>query len=256
MTNDNEQTPASASRRKSILFGIGLPAWVLAGFIVSALIIGFAFEAAIASGLLGETTNPSLLNTLIAALVYMLSLVIVIGVPLKLKGIRTTKEELGLSKKPTLKDAFLAPAGFIIYLICAGVLVTLVSILVPGFDAEEAQDVGFENITSQFEYILAFITLVLLAPVAEEVLVRGYLYGKLRKVMPIISAAIISSLLFSLMHFQWNVAINVLPLAIVMVALREMTGSIWSGIFLHMLKNGVAYYLLFINPSLLNTIGI
>jgi len=40
-----------------------------------------------------------------------------------------------------------------------------------------------------------------------------------------------------------------------MIALREVTGSIWAGTLLHMLKNGIAFYFLFVNPTLLNTIG-
>jgi len=242
--------------KQRILASIGLPLWVLTGFILAAFLVG-GFDAILReTGILAEDTlDGSLRNAAIAALVYILTLVIVIGVPLKWRNIRTTKEELGLTRLPNWYDLLLAPAGFIVYVLLAGVLTMLVTALFPGFNAEEAQDVGFDNITKYYEYVLAFITLVVLAPIAEEVLMRGYLYGKLRKVTSFAVAMIISSLLFSLMHFQWNVAVSVLPLAIVMVALREATGGIWAGILLHMLKNGVAFYFLFINPSFLNTIG-
>ncbi len=254
---EDQKTPHEnrPSMKRRILTVIGLPAWVLASFIMAAIIVGLADEALHLTGTIPEgAINDSLRNTVIAALVYLLTLVIVIRVPEAWRGIRTTKEELGLTKLPTWLDIVLAPAAFIMYMLAAGVLMLAVSALVPGFDAEQVQEVGFEGVSKYYEYILAFITLVVIAPVAEEVLVRGYLYGKLRKVSSIAVAMIISSLLFSLMHFQWNVAINVLPLAIIMVGLREMTGSIWAGILLHMLKNGVAFYLLFINPSIIDTI--
>ncbi|HET8884113.1 MAG TPA: CPBP family intramembrane glutamic endopeptidase, partial [Candidatus Saccharimonadales bacterium] len=133
----------------------------------------------------------------------------------------------------------------------------------PGFNAAEPQEVGFDNLNRQYEYLLAFATLVIIAPIAEEVLFRGYLYGKLRKSVPIWAAMIAVSLLFGALHMQWNdgflaglnVGIDVFVLSIVMCSLREVTGSIWAGILLHMLKNGLAFYFLFINPVLLNTIG-
>lgn len=242
--------------KRRLLTAVGLPVWVLAGFILAAVLVGLVDEVLNRTGILpAGAMNSSLRNTVIAALVYALSLAIVIGVPWHWRRLRTTKEELGLTRLPSWFDILLAPASFAVYMLLAGILLAVVTGLFPGFDAEEAQDVGFDNLNHYYEYVLAFMTLVVIAPIAEEVLVRGYLYGKLKKVTPVVPALLISSLLFSLMHFQWNVALNVLPLGIVMVVLREMTGSIWAGILLHMLKNGIAFYLLFINPSILNTIG-
>src|SRR5690606_8601947 len=128
-------------------------------------------------------------------------------------------------------------------------LILLTKSLFPSFDAEQVQEVGFDNLSRYYEYALAFITLVVIAPVAEETLVRGYLYGKLRRVTSAAGAIIITSLLFSLMHFQWNVALAVLPLGILLAVLRETTGSIWAGILLHMLKNGLAFYFLYVSPN-------
>lgn len=248
--------PQPLSLKRRILTAIGLPIWVLFGFIVAAITIGLIDQALTVTGTIPEgSLNSSLRNTVIAALVYVLTLVIVIGAPWAVRGIRTTWQELGLTKLPTWVDIALAPAAFIAYTIIAGIVIVAVSSLIPGFDANEAQDVGFEAMSKYYEYILAFITLVVIAPVCEEVLIRGYLYGKLRKVSSFIVALLISSVLFALMHFQWNVAVNVFPLAVILVLLRAKTNSIWAGIFLHMLKNGIAFYLLFINPTFFHTIG-
>ena len=250
-----EITQEKGSLGKRALLIVGLPMWVFISFLLASLLVGVAIAFLAQANLLSASIDESILNTTVAAVVYALTLVIVIGVPLRLRNIRTTKDELGLTKLPTWMDLFLAPAAFIAYMIMAALLMTAVSQLIPGFDAEEAQDVGFDSISHSYEYILAFVTLVVVAPVAEEILVRGYLYGKLRKSTSVIVAMLVSALLFSAMHMQWNVALNVLPLGIVLVLLREMTGSIWAGIFLHMLKNGVAFYLLFVDPSILNTLG-
>lgn len=251
---ESSQMKKDMPLKRRILLGIGLPLWVLSGFILASLLIGIAGNVLIDMDTLslGEV-NESIFNSAVAALVYALSLLIVIGVPLKLLKSRTTKEELGLTRLPNWTDILLTPVAFIIYTILAAVILAIATGMFSGFDVEQEQEVGFSDLTQAYEYVLAFITLVVVAPIAEEVLIRGYLYGKMRPVTGVVAATIVSSLLFSLMHFQWNVALNVLPLGIVMVVLREMTGSIWAGILLHMLKNGIAYYLLFINPSILDT---
>jgi membrane protease YdiL (CAAX protease family) len=242
------------SRGRRWLAALGLLLWVLAGFGISVgLTIGLMWLATVAGIDLGSL-NENVLSTVIAAFTYVLTLVIVIGVPYGLNR-RTTRPDLGLTRLPNWMDILLAPAGFIIYLLASGIIVTLVAELVPGFDTNEAQEVGFTNLTYTYQYILAFITLVVVAPIAEEVLFRGYLYGKLRRVVSMWLAILLTSVVFGVVHGQWNVGIDVFVLSIVMCGLREMTGNIWAGILLHMMKNGLAFYLLFINPSLLNTIG-
>jgi membrane protease YdiL (CAAX protease family) len=96
--------------------------------------------------------------------------------------------------------------------------------------------------------ILAFITLVVIAPFAEELLFRGYLYGKLKSNVPTVVAAITTSLLFGLAHQQLNVGIDVFILSLVLCTLRSLTGSIWAGVLVHIIKNALAYYLLFVAP--------
>ena len=54
------------------------------------------------------------------------------------------------------------------------------------------------------------------------------------------------SLLFGIVHLQWNVGVNVFAMSIVLCGLREITGTVYAGILTHMIKNGVAFYLLYI----------
>lgn len=259
-------TEVAAPVKRRILRAAGLCLIVLGGFFLANLLVGLVISLLLQVGLLGVTIDNTVFLTVVAALVYVLTLLLVIGVPYKLYATKTTKEELGLLRLPNWSDMMLAPAGFILYMLLAGVLLAAISGLIPSFNADEAQEVGFENLSRYYEYVLAFLTLVVLAPIAEELLMRGYLYGKLRKNMSAVSSIIISAVLFALLHLgfgvseqgefaitQWNVALNILPLGVILAALRETTGSIWAGILLHMLKNGVAFYLLFINPSILST---
>jgi membrane protease YdiL (CAAX protease family) len=60
-----------------------------------------------------------------------------------------------------------------------------------------------------------------------------------------------TSVLFGLIHGQWNVGVDVFVLSMVACSLREVTGSIWAGILLHMLKNALAFYIIFVNTTFL-----
>ena len=122
--------------------------------------------------------------------------------------------------------------------------------LIPGFDSEQAQKVGFDGVTTTAEYVMAFIGLVVLPPIFEELLFRGYLFGRLRKYVPFWLAAIVTSIAFGFVHGQWNVGVDTFVLSIFLCYLREHTGSLWASMLLHGIKNGLAYFFLFIAPLL------
>lgn len=247
--------PAAPKRSSKWWLGLGLALWVLGGFVAAQLVFVGAVLGLKALGVQFGAINPAVFNTIMAACVYILTLVLVAGVPWWAKKRRTTRQDIGLTRLPRWMDILLAPAGFVVYLLGSAVLMLVVSKLVPGFNGSEVQNTGFENLFQYFEYLLAFLTLVVAAPFIEEVLFRGYLYGKLRKAVPLWAAILITSALFGFVHGHWNVGLDVFVLSVVMCGLREITGSIWAGILLHMIKNGLAFYLLFINPSILTTMG-
>ena len=101
---------------------------------------------------------------------------------------------------------------------------------------------------------MAFIALVVVAPAAEELIFRGVIYGEMRKVNPYL-ATIIVSLMFGIAHGQLNVGITAFAMSLVMCFMREkLTGTVWSTIILHMIKNAVAFYFLFIAPEILQSL--
>lgn len=248
----DDQQPVSP-RRWSRLFT--LPLWVFLGFGAASLVVTGIVIVMLRTTTVFAGVNLTILNTVMAAFIYLLSLAIVIGIPWWLRKAKTTRAELGLTRLPSWVDILIAPAGMIVYLLLSGILAFVVGQLIPGFRGDEVQTTGFEEISQKYEYILAFVTLVVIAPLAEEVLFRGYLFGKLQKAVPLWAAVLATSLLFGAVHGQWNLALDTFALSLVLCSLREITGSIWAGVLLHMLKNGLAFYLLFINPTLLHTIG-
>lgn len=225
-----------------------LPLWVTAAYalgnvIVIAVLSVLAFLKIPIEGFF----RPAILQTAIATVIYLLTIGIAIGVPYLWRR-RTSLATLGLDRLPSWSDIGLSPAVFVVYTLAVTAVLNAVSSVIPGFPINEAQDVGFKAFGSPTDNMLAFLTLVVLAPIAEETLFRGYLYGKLKRSVPAVVAALVTSLLFAVAHFQWNVGIDVFVLSLVLCGLRSLTGSIWAGILVHMIKNGIAYYLLFVSP--------
>lgn len=227
---------------------IALPAWVLIGFGIALFIVQQLVYVVADFGVSFAGADVSIINAVLAAAIYLFCILIVIGVPWYIRRGYVTKKELGMSRLPSWVDIMLSPVGFIIYLIGSGLLVYLASQVIPGFNADETQSTGFSHLMYYSQYLVAFITLIIVAPLAEEILFRGFLYGKLRKLMPVWLAMIIVSALFGFVHGQWNVGVDVFALSLVLCGLREITGNIWAGVLLHMIKNGIAFYILFVNP--------
>lgn len=244
--------------------------WVGAAVIVAQLIVGHLML-----WILGrETLKQPVPIAIYSALSYILALVWILFVTpkitVKLKIENETKngkhlvdskiapkavnrEELGLKGLPTWTDIGLAPVGFIAATLLAAGFVAIFNIF-PWFDASQAQEVGFNAGVVGFERLLAFVTLVVVAPVAEELIFRGWLYGKLRPMLSekmsdrasMLISIFLVSLLFGIVHMQWNVGVNVFAMSIVLCGLREVTGTIYAGILMHMIKNGVAFFLLYV----------
>lgn len=219
-----------------------------------AFIIRFVFQ---------PSGNTALLQTIYAILCYTLSLIIILFVPKKInKKWGTNLEGLGLIELPTWTDLGLAPLGFFLYVVFSNLLIAVFSVF-PWFSATEKQDVGYNSAMFGSDRLLALTSLVVIAPIVEEIIFRGFLYGKLKKAMlknssektkkdrvknrgKIALAIMLTSLLFAIMHRQWNVGLNVFALSVILCLFREITGTIYAGIIVHMLKNAIAFYLLYI----------
>lgn len=264
----SSQKPLQKQWWRLALKVLGLLIWVAAAVIVAQLVVGYLML-----WILGrETFLQPVPTALYSALSYIIALIwILFATPriitkLKITNRRRTgghydktasdvmsRNDLGLSGMPTWTDIGLAPVGFIVATLLAAGLVAIFNIF-PWFDAEQAQEVGFSIYVTGFDRIIAFVILVLVTPIAEELIFRGWLYGKLRPMLSermsnaasIAISIFLVSLLFGIIHLQWNVGVNVFAMSVVLCGLREVTGTIYAGILMHMVKNGVAFYLLYV----------
>lgn len=221
--------------------------------IIAAVIVGvtlsslFGFETARIEELFAS-------NSLILAM-YMLSSVLLLGFLYVISRVRKRRflHDIGLHRRPGWSDvawSFLAYAAYFIF------FALIVTVLVPLFDqvidVNQQQDLGVNLDFNASNAVVLFIMFVIIPPIVEEILFRGWMYRSTRRLLPRWFAAIIVSFVFGVMHLEllsgnspnWIAMIDTTILSVVLIILVEKTGSLWSAIYVHALKNLVAYTLL------------
>lgn len=233
---------------KTALEVLGLSAFVFAATVGLQFLISLFVTFVLVKVISVEALTSPLANSILSVLSYAISFLIVVILPpilFKDKIKKITRERLGLRGLPTWTDIGLAPIGYIASVVIAAGLTALFS-LTSWFDANEAQDLGYSFYMQGWERGIAFVMLAVLAPIVEEIIFRGWLYGKLRIKIPKWAAILVTSLLFGLVHLQWNVGITVFCMSVVNCLLREVTGTIYAGILVHILNNSIAFYLVYV----------
>jgi membrane protease YdiL (CAAX protease family) len=89
----------------------------------------------------------------------------------------------------------------------------------------------------------AVLVLCVIAPFCEEFLFRGFIFGALRNWRGPIVAAVMTGVLFGAVHAGSAPAVDLVPLAVlgvVLCAIRQLTGSLYPGILMHVFNNSIA----------------
>jgi membrane protease YdiL (CAAX protease family) len=189
----------------------------------------------------------------IAQFMYVLitEIIVILAIVGLLKLTRKTWHSIGL-RTPRWSDIQYVIMGLFVYYIAYIITVIVVRQIAP-LDFEQKQEIGFDTTTTGIGIAFAFLALVVLPPVVEEILFRGFLYTRFKQVLPKVAAAIAVSVLFGAAHLQfgsgnallWVAALDTFILSLVLVYIREKTGTIWAGVGVHALKNLVAFLILF-----------
>jgi membrane protease YdiL (CAAX protease family) len=169
-----------------------------------------------------------------------------------LKIAKVTKAHIGLIK-PRLKDFGYALITYGLYFVTYLAIILIARETVPSLNVDQEQQIGFESAYTGVQLFMTFMSLVILPPLAEEIMFRGFLFTSLRAKLRLRYAIILTSLLFGIAHLQfgadapllWVAGIDTFILSCFLCYLRERTGSLWPSIFLHAIKNSVAFMLLF-----------
>ena len=221
---------------------IYLPILAVITFYAAQFIVGVPMLIILGS----ETLKTPLIATIFSVLVYVLSFIFLLFTFKHIKPLKApvTRNELGLNNLVTFSDIGLALAGLFGYLAFSAILTALFSVF-SWFNLTETQPLLYSTLISPSGKILAALALVVAGPILEEVIYRGLIYGKLRKNHSLITSILTVSILFGFLHGQWNVGVDVFALSVVACLMREATGTIYAGIILHVLKNTIAFYFLF-----------
>jgi membrane protease YdiL (CAAX protease family) len=162
-------------------------------------------------------------------------------------------KNIGLGRRPKFSDLRFFAGGAALYYVSFIALGSLLIRFFPGLNSNQQQDIGFTGITAGVSLLVAFISLVILPPLGEEVLMRGYLYTGLRAKWSFAAAAIVTSILFGAAHLPtgvgpgllWLAGIQTFILSLVLVYMREKSGALYAGMLLHALNNIIAFFVHF-----------
>ena len=155
----------------------------------------------------------------------------------RFRPLRPALERLGL-RRFQLTAIGLLIGTLVAYYIVAGLFATYV--LQP-----DQEDIGGElgvgnpNVAIA---VAAVLMIVVLAPISEELFFRGFLFAGVRSRWSLWPAAIVSGLVFGLVHAPTGIT-TVVPLAALGFALcwlYDRTGSLWPCVIAHTINNALA----------------
>lgn len=92
----------------------------------------------------------------------------------------------------------------------------------------------------------SFIRVCFIAPIIEEILMRGYVLGGLRGQYSTFIAVLVSSIIFALLHFNYVQTLSAIICGLVLGLLYINTGSLFSCILAHFLYNAISFFTMII----------
>ncbi len=254
MSSDSSEPPAAPERRSKAAAVLEIIASSVVLYLIPLAIAAYVLVVGVLlSPLPPEQTDQWFETATLAQFLYMLltELVIIGMLVLFMKMAGETWQSIAV-RRPKWRHLLSMLAGALLYYGLYILVASVADALLP-IDFEQQQEIGFDTGVRGIELGLVFLSLVVVAPLAEEILFRGYLYTRLRRAFSVIGAALLVSVLFAAVHLQfetgkpllWAAALDTFVLSLVLVYLREKTGNIWAGVGVHALKNLVAFTVLF-----------
>ena len=107
----------------------------------------------------------------------------------------------------------------------------------------------YGNITSETSLILAFLSMCIVAPFAEEFIYRGVIFGYVKK-YGVYFAAFSSSLIFGLAHATVSQIAYTFIFGFVLCMVTYKTGNLKTAILMHFINNLVGYMQAYLLPYL------
>jgi membrane protease YdiL (CAAX protease family) len=218
------------------------PAWapcvaLLVGVTLSFVGATLAYAIAYVTGWRGNQQTPAM--TIVATVAQDVGFVVgVIGMA-ALTAHRPTAAELGLRRIPLLKGLGALVLAYAVFQAVSSVYAAFVH-------TTQKQDVLDQLGAGRSSAYLAAscVVVCVLAPIAEELLFRGFLFTALRRSMPALVAAATTGVIFGLVHVVGTPIALLVPLAVLGFALCLVylrTGSLLPCMALHSVNNAIAF---------------
>lgn len=211
--------------------------------------LGIAFVAQILVGILGRVVMaaagygggaaamaPNVVGKMMAVL-YFVSMAVTLGGVLYYRRVRGGRGRWARFSIRGLNPMLLLWAFVLIFAV--GIVLEPLLRVLPDLSLEVGR--GFWTMLS----------LILFAPVFEELLCRGVVLGSLRERYGVTVAWLVSSLFFGVLHVQPVQVVSATAVGLILGYVYLATDSLWPSMILHALNNAAAYLLmiLFVTPG-------
>jgi membrane protease YdiL (CAAX protease family) len=157
----------------------------------------------------------------------------------------------GVDRMPVGRSLLLGIALLISALPLVFVVDLIASALLKVNTSTDAQEVIriFENSSTVAQRIPIILLAVVIAPVAEELAFRGYLYGVMKRYFGAVPALVVSGILFALVHLNLPSFFPLLVLASVFALAYELSGSLLVPMTMHALFNSLSLVLVLLEQK-------
>ena len=154
-----------------------------------------------------------------------------------------------LKKLPSpyqLVEVFATYGIYFMTLLVAAVLLSSTGIV----DTNQVQEIGIDSPGTNSNLLAVFLMIVVLPPISEEILFRGFLYNKLSKYSSVGVSYVLTSVLFGIAHLEygnlnWIAAVDTMLFSGFLIYISQRHQSLYSAMLMHALKNGIAFMILF-----------
>ena len=198
-----------------------------------------------------ETKAPPSAEGIVSGMITTLLIALFPLVALQFRGLNPA-EMFGLRQLPVRKAVSVGVSGCIVMYFIVVLITHLVlpMFLDPDSDAAKPQAPveAFQNAHGFLQILLIIIGAVVVAPVSEEILFRGFLYGVTKRFTDRWFSAIFTSLVFACTHLNIASTLPLFVLAMGFAIAYEVTGSLIVPITMHALFNATSLLLLSFAP--------
>lgn len=174
---------------------------------------------------------------------YMLCKIIgsLVALPIVYSDYKTDLSRIGLYGKKILVSVPMLLNVLVVIGITICISISLNNIILMSPLVTMSQE--YSNASNAFygsTILLELIGSAFITPLLEELLHRGVVYGRLRRMMAMWPAIIVSALVFAVLHFNIVQFTYAFLLGIVLAIFVEKTGHIYPAVVAHIIANGIA----------------